>query len=100
MTGDVVSSGQIERDFGVCGDTLPAKRNRTLSSGQRFHPPTLESATFVWVDLSSVTIRMDRKRTWRTRECRRLGTWGTVMGDSSEETVHDWGTVAKRQSTT
>ena len=29
MTGAVVSSGQIERDFGVCGDGLPAKRNVT-----------------------------------------------------------------------
>ena len=31
VTGAVVSSGQIERDFGVCGDALPAKRNRTAS---------------------------------------------------------------------
>jgi len=29
VTGAVVSSGQIERDFGVCGDALPPKRNRT-----------------------------------------------------------------------
>jgi hypothetical protein len=29
VTGAVVSSGQIERDFGVCGDGLPAKRNST-----------------------------------------------------------------------
>jgi hypothetical protein len=29
VTGAVVSSGQIERDFGVCGDALPAKRTRT-----------------------------------------------------------------------
>lgn len=29
VTGAVVSSGQIERDFGVCGDGLPAKRNTT-----------------------------------------------------------------------
>ena len=29
VTGAVVSSGQIERDFGVCGDSLPPKRNRT-----------------------------------------------------------------------
>jgi hypothetical protein len=31
VTGAVVSSGQIERDFGVFGDDLPAKRNRTVS---------------------------------------------------------------------
>ena len=30
VTGAVVSSGQIERDFGVCGDGLPAKRNATV----------------------------------------------------------------------
>ena len=29
VSGAVVSSGQIERDFGVCGDSLPPKRNRT-----------------------------------------------------------------------
>jgi hypothetical protein len=29
VTGAVVSSGQIERDFGVCGDALPPKRNST-----------------------------------------------------------------------
>ena len=29
VTSAVVSSGQIERDFGVCGDALPPKRNRT-----------------------------------------------------------------------
>ncbi len=29
VTGVVVSSGQIERDFGVYGDDLPAKRNAT-----------------------------------------------------------------------
>jgi hypothetical protein len=29
MTGVVVSSGQNERDFGVCGDPLPVKRNHT-----------------------------------------------------------------------
>ena len=31
LPGDVVNSGQIERDFGVCGDTLPPKRNLTTS---------------------------------------------------------------------
>ncbi len=30
VTGDVVSSGQIERDFGVWGDALPPKRNSTV----------------------------------------------------------------------
>jgi hypothetical protein len=40
------------------------------------------------------------RRTWRTRTWRRLATWWTVMGYSSEEAVHDWGTVVKRQSTT
>jgi hypothetical protein len=29
VTSAVVSSGQIERDFGVCGDALPPKRNHT-----------------------------------------------------------------------
>ena len=29
VTSSVVNSGRIERDFGVCGDALPPKRNRT-----------------------------------------------------------------------
>ena len=29
VTGAVVITGQIERDFGVCGDALPPKRNST-----------------------------------------------------------------------
>jgi hypothetical protein len=29
VTGAVVRSGQIERDFGVCGDGLPTKWNAT-----------------------------------------------------------------------
>ncbi len=29
VTEAVVNRSQIERDFGVCGDVLPAKRNRT-----------------------------------------------------------------------
>ncbi len=29
VTGAVVNSGQIERDFGVCGDVLTPKRNNT-----------------------------------------------------------------------
>ncbi len=29
VTGAVVSSGEIERDFGVCGDALPPKHNST-----------------------------------------------------------------------
>ena len=50
--------------------------------------------------LASDAYIQGRKRTWWTRAWRRLATWGTVMGDSSEEAVHDWGTVVKRQSTT
>ncbi len=113
VTGAVVSSGQIERDFGVCGDVLPPKRNHTapqffqtqVSARVNFDSlPTFEdmpqspmtaaviraALPFVWVHLSSVTSRMWRKRTWRTRAWRRLAKWGTVMG---------W-TVVKRKSTT
>ncbi len=34
VTGAVVSSGQIERDFGVCGDALTVKCNRTAPQFQ------------------------------------------------------------------
>jgi hypothetical protein len=51
VTGVVVSSGQIERDFGVCGDALPPKVNSTapqffqaqVSARVNFHAlPTFE----------------------------------------------------------
>ena len=54
VTGAVVSSGQIERDFGVCGDGLPAKRNTTA-------PQFFQAQVFARVSAICVGAPVDRE---------------------------------------
>ena len=86
MTGAVVSSGQIERDFGVCGDALPAKRNRTAP--QFFQAQVSARVNF---DVLTTFDEQDvQEEDMEDEGMEEVGEMGDSDGlDSSEEAVHD-----------